>query len=67
MKAFFLSFYFMYMYNIYISCRAGGNGVAAPVLAGPVFLKIKKKFNFYKKPVINQNSSVISDLLGLLY
>ena len=28
--------------------RAGGNGPAAPVLAGPVFLKVKMKVYFYK-------------------
>ena len=28
--------------------RASGNGPAAPVLAGPVFLKVKMKFNFTK-------------------
>ena len=28
--------------------RAGGNGLAALVLAGPVFLKVKMKFQFYK-------------------
>ena len=45
--------------------RAGGNGLAAPVLAGPVFLQAKIKFRFYKKRVINKSFSVI--LLGLLY
>ena len=31
-----------------LSCkvRAGKNGPAAPVLVGPVFLKVKMKFNF---------------------
>ena len=28
--------------------RAGGNGPAAPVLAGPVFFKVKMNFHFYK-------------------
>ena len=28
--------------------RAGGSGPAAPVLAGPVFLKVKMKVYFYK-------------------
>ena len=45
--------------------RAGGNGLAAPVLAGPVFLKVKMKFNFYKKQVINKSASVIFVLVKL--
>ena len=32
--------------------RASRNGPAAPVLARPVFLKVKMKFNFYKKQLI---------------
>ena len=28
--------------------RAGGNGLAAPVFVGPVFLMVKMKFHFYK-------------------
>ena len=28
--------------------RAGGNSPAAPVLAGPVFLKVKMEVHFYK-------------------
>ena len=34
--------------------RAGGNGLAALVLAGPVFLKVKMKVYFYNKQVINK-------------
>ena len=49
-----------------ISFRAGGNGPAAPVLAGPVFLKVKMKFNFYKKQVINKSASVIFGLVRLI-
>ena len=35
-------------------CRAGEIGPAAPVLAGPVFLKVKAKFHFCKRQVINK-------------
>ena len=35
-------------------CRAGGIGPAAQLLAGPVFLKIKAKFHFCKRQVINK-------------
>ena len=34
--------------------RAGGIGLAAPVLAGPAFLKVKAKFHFCKRQVINE-------------
>ena len=43
--------------------RAGGISPAAPVLAGPVFLKVKTKFHFCKRQVINKSASVI---LGLI-
>ena len=46
--------------------RAGGNGPAAPVLAGPVFLKVKVKFHFYNKQVINITASVIFGLVRLI-
>ena len=46
--------------------RAGGNGPAAPVLAGPVFLKAKMKFNFYKKQLMNKSASVIFVLFRLI-
>ena len=45
---------------------AGGNVPAALVLAGPVFLKVKMKFNFYKKQVINKGASVIFGLVRLI-
>ena len=37
--------------------RANGSGSAAPVLARPVFLKVKIKFHFYKKQVIKCNNT----------
>ena len=49
--------------DIYIVCTytyrqsyssTGGNGPAALVLAGPVFLKVKVKFHFYEKQVANK-------------
>ena len=46
--------------------RAGGNGSAAPVLAGPVFLKVKIKIHFYKNQVINKSASVIVGLIRLI-
>ena len=46
--------------------RASGNGLAAPVLAGPAFLKVKMKFNFYKKQVISKSASVIFRLVRLI-
>ena len=49
-----------------IDGRAGGNGPAAPVLAGPVFLKVKMKFKFYKKQLMNKNASVIFVLIRLI-
>ena len=55
---------YSYYANIH---RAGGNCPAAPVLAEPVFLKVKMKFNFYKKQVINKVLVWFLDLLGLLY
>ena len=45
--------------NIY---SASGSGLAAPVLAGPVFLKVK-----ILKASNRQSASVIFDLLGSLY
>ena len=44
--------------------KISGNGPAAPVLAGLVFLKVKIKFHFTKAN--NSNASVILYLLGLL-
>ena len=34
--------------HMYIHIKPGGNGLAAPVLAGPVFLMLKMKFHFCK-------------------
>ena len=50
----------------YSSFTAGRNGPAAPVLAGPVFLKVKMKFNFYKKEVSNKSAGVIFGLVRLI-
>ena len=52
------------MLNMHIG-KAGGNGLATPVSAGPVFLKVKKNFHFYKKQVYML--LWFSELLGLLY
>ena len=46
--------------------RAGGNDPAAPVLAGPVFFKVKMKFKFYKKQLMNKSASVIFVLIRLI-
>ena len=46
--------------------RAGGNGPAAPVLAKPVFLKVKIKIHFHKKQVIKKSASVIFELVRLI-
>ena len=43
-----------YVASYYALCRAGGIGPAAPVLAGPVILKVKAKFHFCKRQVINK-------------
>ena len=40
-------------------CKAGGNGPAALVLAGQVFLKVKMKIHFYENQVMNKSASVI--------
>ena len=47
-------------------CRASGIGAAAPVLAGPVFLKVKVKYHFYKKQTIYKSASVIFELVRLI-
>ena len=46
--------------------RASRNGLAALVLAGSVFLKVKINFHFYKKQVIKKSISVIFGLVGLI-
>ena len=38
-----------YVTTIYNKILASRNGPAAPLLARPVFLKVKMKFDFYKK------------------
>ena len=48
--------------TIYSICRVSRSSPAAPVLAGPVFLKVKMKFNFYIKQVINKIADVIFGL-----
>ena len=45
--------------------RVGGNVPATLVLARPVFLKVKIKFHFYIKQVINKSVSVIFGLVRL--
>ena len=45
--------------------RASGNSLAALVLAGPVFLKVKIKFQ--KASIINISASVIFRLVRLIY
>ena len=51
----------------YCGFRASGNGPAAPVLAGSVFLKVKKiKVHYYKKQVIKKSASVIFGLVRLI-
>ena len=47
-------------------CRVGGNGLAALVLAGAVFLEVKMQFHFYKKQVINKSASMIFELVWLI-
>ena len=47
--------------------RGGGNSPTSPVLAGPVFHKVKMKFNFYEKQIMNKSASVIFELVGLSY
>ena len=42
-----------YLLLICIQIMDGGSGLAAPVLAGLVFLKVKLKFHFYKTQAIN--------------
>ena len=46
--------------------RASRNGPAVPILAGPVYLKVKMKLNFYKKEVLNKSAGVIFGLVRLI-
>ena len=50
----------------YYCYRAGEIGPDTPVLAGPVFLKVKIKFHFYKRQVINKSANVIFGLVRLI-
>ena len=52
--------------SISLLCRACRNGLAAPVLAGPVYLKVKIKFHFYRNRVISKSTSVIVGLVRLI-
>ena len=54
------------LYHIKHKSRAGGIGPAAPVLIGPVFLKIKTKFHFCKRQIISKSASVILGLIRLI-
>ena len=57
------SVFCIYIYNSY---RAGGIDLAAPVLAGPIFLKVKTKFHFCKRQVMNKSASVILGLNAII-
>ena len=46
--------------------KAGRSNPTTPVLAGPVFLKVKIKYHFYKKQAINKSASVIFGLVRLI-
>ena len=46
------------------NCRAIANDLAGLVFAGPLFLKSKTNFYFYKKQVINERATVIFGFLG---
>ena len=56
----------VYRYTPVYTGRAGGNGPAAPVLARPVFLKVKMKYNFYEKEVFSKSAGVIFGLGRLI-
>ena len=43
-----------------------GAGPAGQVLAGPLLFKVKIKFNFCKKQVMNRSASVTFRLVGLI-
>ena len=45
---------------------ADGNGLAALVMARPVLFKVKMKFNFYEKQVLNKRACVILGLVRLI-
>ena len=50
----------------YHGFRAGENGLAALVLAGPIFLKVKNKSLFLQKQVIKKSASMIFGLVRLV-
>ena len=52
--------------NPVVLYRCVGIGPAGPVLAGPLFLKVKTKVPFYKKQVINRSAGVIFGLVRLI-
>ena len=43
-----------------------GAGLAGPVLAGPLLFKVKIKFHFCTKQVMNRSASVIFRLVRLI-
>ena len=49
-----------------IIAKAVANGPVGQVLAGPLFLKVKTKFHFYKKQVINKSTRMIFGLVQLV-
>ena len=55
--------YQLYSIRIFIGV---GAGPAGQVLAGPLLFKVKIKFHFCKKQVINRNANVIFRLVRLI-
>ena len=47
-------------------CIGVGAGPAGPVLAGPLLFKVKIKFHFCKKQVMNRSTSVMFRLVRLI-
>ena len=67
-------FFYIYIYIRYSyystlthTFKGVGTSSAGPVLAGPLFLKVKTKFHFTKKQVINKSAKVIFGLVILQY
>ena len=54
------------LYNSGFINRVSRNGLAAPALAGSIFLKVKIKVHFYKKQLIKKSASVIFGLVRLI-
>ena len=46
--------------------KAAVNGLVGQVLAGPRFLKVKTKFHFYKKQIINKSARVVFRLVKVV-